>query len=133
VDRTKVFARFEELLDDEGIVVMAVLEALHLLGGEKSVYLASKILNSEEVDLIQEAIRCIVAHGTQNDVEKILPFVSHSEWLLRAAAIQAIGEWCLEGGRSQIQAILETESDPYVVEVAHRTLAALEMDCNAQT
>jgi len=111
---------------------MAVLEALRLLGGEMSVHLALKALSREEVDVVQEAIRCIVEHGTQRDVEKILPFVLHSEWLLRAAAIQAIAERCLLGGRVPIHAMLETESDPYVVEVAHRTLAVLELNPNAQ-
>jgi len=132
-ERSQVFLRFEEILNDDGIVVMAVLEALSLLGGEQSVRLALEILDSDDVDLIQEAIRCIVEHGTRNDVERILPFVTHSEWLLRAAAIQAVGERSLGAGRSQIDAMLETESDPYVVEVARRTLAALEIHHNEET
>ena len=75
---------------------------------------------------ISEAVRCLGQHGEVAHVaEVLLPLVTHSDWSVRAEAIEVLAARRVARAAPAILRLLETESDPFVREAVLRALDGL--------
>jgi len=66
------------------------------------------------------------AHAADDDLEALLPMISHPEWSVRAEAIQAVSERGFQRAVPAILRRLETEQDEFVRDAILRALKRLE-------
>jgi HEAT repeat protein len=123
-------ARLVELLSaavsDAGSVAIAAVEGLASLGGAEAARATLPALGREDPEIVQSAVRCLGTHGDSDALQYLVPLVAHSEWLVRAEAIEVLAR------RRAIRAVpailrhLEAEDDEFVREVILRALKRLE-------
>jgi HEAT repeat protein len=111
---------------DDGPVAMAAVEALRAIGGETSVRIARQLLSRREAELVQAAVGCVVQHGKAQDLEALLPFLSHDHWSVRTETIQGFAERGMVKAVPSILRRLETEQDDFVRDAILRALGRLE-------
>jgi len=112
-------------LADEPPVALAAIEALCEVGGiaaERAV----EILERPEPELLRAAIRCIGLHAESDGLELLFPLIGHSEWSVRAEAIQTIADRRLIRGVPSILRNLDQEQDEFVRDVTLSALKRLE-------
>ncbi len=125
-NREAAIAQMEGGLQDEGLVAMAVIEALQLMGGEQSVSMALRLLESPDSQLVQAALSCVGEHGTSDQVRGIVSFVAHEDWSVRVEAIRIVEERQVHDAIEALKALLLTEEDAYVRDAVSRALTTLE-------
>jgi HEAT repeat protein len=113
-------------LEDDAPVALAALEALREIGGLGALDTAAA-LERGEPELVREAVRCIGAHADLDELELLIPLVSHSDWSVRAEAIQTLADRGLTKAVPAILRRLETEQDDFVREEMIRALRRLEV------
>jgi HEAT repeat protein len=113
-------------LSDEGVVALAAVEALERMGGERAALLACGLLDRPEPELVRAAAACIGAHGSGDQVLALLPLVSHTSWLVRAEAIQALADHQVPQAVTAIRGRLETEQDSFVRDTMLQVLKRME-------
>jgi HEAT repeat protein len=112
-------------LADEPPVALAAIEALCEVGGitaERAV----EILERPEPELVRAAIRYIGIHSDADSLEVLFPLISHSDWSVRAEAIQTVADRRLTRGLPAILRSLDSEQDEFVRDVALSALKRLE-------
>ncbi len=119
-------SQMEGGLQDEGLVVMAVLEALQTVGGARSVAMALRLLDSTDSQLVQAVLACVGEHGTDDQVRGIIPFIAHEDWSVRVEVIRIIEARKATDAIEPLKALVETEEDAYVADAASRALTTLE-------
>jgi HEAT repeat protein len=125
-ERTRRGALLSSALQDEGVVALAALEGLERVGDADAARMAATALSREAPEILQIAIRCLAAHADRDTLEELLPLVGHSEWSVRAEAIQALAERFVARAVPGILGRLETEQDDFVRDVILRALKRLE-------
>jgi len=111
-------------LANGGMSALAALDALATLGGADAVALAQGALASPDPEVVEAAVACVGRHGSRDDLGRLLDYLGHPHWSIRARAVQVMQE------RRHVHAIpailrhLEAEQDEFVREAA---LAALRM------
>ena len=123
--RPLVMKLIDAALDDEAVVALAAVETLREMGGPVAEH-ASRILDRTEPELVQEAVRCIGAHGDASCLLSLLPLVSHPNWTVRAETIQVLSDRGAAKGVPSILRCLETEQDNFVRDTILRALDRLE-------
>src|SRR5215472_8264513 len=111
---------------DEGPVAMAAVEALRTIGGASAVRVARPLLARREPELIQAAVGCIAQHGQAQDLDALLPLLSHDHWSVRTEVIQGLAERGVVKAVPSILRRLETEQDDFVRDAILRALGRLE-------
>jgi HEAT repeat protein len=112
-------------LADEPPVALAAIEALCEVGGIAAER-AIGILERPESELVRAAIRCVGLHSDVDDLEVLFPLIGHSDWSVRAEAIQMVAD------RRSIRAVpsilrrLDVEQDDFVRDVTLSALKHLE-------
>ena len=119
-------SQMEGGLQDEGLVAMAVIEALQLMGGVQSVSMALRLLESLDSQLVQAALSCVGEHGTDDQVRGLVSFVAHEDWSVRVEAIRIVEERQIRDAIEPLKALLLAEEDAYVRDAASRALTTLE-------
>lgn len=110
---------------DEAPVALAVVEAAQEVGGDAASYVLP-LLGRREPEVVREAVRCLGRHAEDEELERLVPLVSHGDWSVRAEAIEALAQ------RGVVQAVpailrrLETEQDDFVRSVTLQALQRLE-------
>ncbi len=107
-------ALLETALADVGAVCLVAVEALAKVGGARSVCLAASVLTRPEPELVQAAVACLGAHGEQENLLDLLPLVSHTNWAVRADAIDMLAGKHVTQALPSILRRLETEQDAFV-------------------
>ena len=72
------------------------------------------------------AATCIGRHGKAEDLDMLVPLVSHADWSVRAEAIQVLADRGVARAVPSILRRLETEQDEFVRDVILRALKRLE-------
>ncbi|MCP5044274.1 MAG: hypothetical protein GY944_24865 [bacterium] len=117
----------ESGLGDHGAVCMAAVEALAEVGGESAARIAASLLDRAEPEIVQAAVSCIGRHGDGEQLQRLLPLVSHDHWAVRAEAIQVLAERRHARGLPSILRRLETERDSFVRDAILHGLKRLEV------
>jgi HEAT repeat protein len=112
--------------EDDAAVALAALEVLREIGGPGALG-AAAALEQGEPEVVREAVRCIGAHADRGGLEALIPLVSHSDWSVRAEAIQTLADRGLTKAVPAILRRLETEQDDFVREGMIRALKRLEV------
>lgn len=119
-------SQMEGGLQDEGLVVMAVLEALQMMGGQRSVSMALRLLESPDTQLVQAVLACVGEHGTDDQLRGVISFIAHEDWGVRVEAIRIVKQRRIHDAIEPLKALLQDEEDAYVQDAASRALTALE-------
>jgi len=123
--RAAALAVLSAACQDEAPVALAVVEAAQEVGGDAASYVLP-LLGRREPEVVREAVRCLGRHAETEEIEKLVPLVSHGDWSVRAEAIEALSQ------RGMVQAVpailrrLEKEQDDFVRSVALQALHRLE-------
>jgi HEAT repeat protein len=125
--RNSVSQMMDKVMEDEAPVVLAAIESLCEIGGEDA-QRAVSLLSRPEPEVVREAIRCVGLHAEGSDLDALLPLVSHSDWSVRAEAIQAIADRNLVRGIPAILRRLDMEQDDFVRGITLRALRKLESE-----
>ena len=124
--RSATTRTLEEALTDEALVALAAVEALGEIGGEEAAGPVVALLERSEPELVREAVTCIGRHGTAEELDMLVPLVSHTDWSVRAEAIQALADRGMARAVPPILRRLETEQDDFVRDAILRALKKLE-------
>jgi HEAT repeat protein len=109
-----------------GIVALAGLEALCMIGSPEAARAAVGVLERPEPELVQSAVVCIGAHGDPETVAELCALISHESWSVRSEAIQTLAERRIARAIPPILRRLETEQDTFVRDAILRALRMLE-------
>jgi HEAT repeat protein len=120
-----VIKLIDAALDDEPAVALAAIGTLRDMGGPIAER-ALGVLDRAEPELVQEAVRCIGAHGGSECFESLLPLVSHPDWTVRAETIQVLSDRGVVKGVPAILRRLEMEQDIFVRDTILRALDRFE-------
>jgi HEAT repeat protein len=123
--RSEMLQVLDAALADEPPVALAAIEALCEVGGiaaERAV----EILERPEPELVRAAIRCIGLHSDSDGMEALFPLIGHSDWSVRAEAIQTVADRRLIRGVPSILRCLDLEQDEFVRDVTLSALKRLE-------
>jgi HEAT repeat protein len=116
----------EHALSGNGMVALAVVDALDLIGGQYAAEAALKVLDREEPEPVQAAVACIGANGDPETVAELVSLIAHSSWSVRAEAIQTLSDRGVKKAVPSILRRLETEQDSFVRDAINRALKRLE-------
>ncbi|MBW2229955.1 MAG: HEAT repeat domain-containing protein [Deltaproteobacteria bacterium] len=110
----------------DGMVSLAAVESLCMIGGHSAASAALAVLDRNEPEIVQSAVVCIGAHGEEETVSELVSLVSHESWSVRAEAIQTLAERGIRRAVPPILRRLETEQDSFVRDAILRALKQLE-------
>jgi HEAT repeat protein len=110
----------------DGMVSLAAVESLCMIGGRSAASAALAVLDRNEPEIVQSAVVCIGAHGEEETVSELVSLVSHESWSVRAEAIQTLAERGIRRAVPPILRRLETEQDSFVRDAILRALKQLE-------
>src|SRR5690606_35932154 len=113
-------------LSDQGPVAIAAVEAYERLGDAISPEPVLAVLDHADPEVVQSAVSCLRRHGSEAELERLLPRLAHPHWAVRADVIEG---FAARGFRAALPAVLrrlELEQDEFVREVLLRALARLE-------
>jgi HEAT repeat protein len=113
-------------LTDVAPVAIAAVEAYERLGGRVPLGPVRGVVGHPDPEVVQGAVRCLARHGSDDDVQALLPLLSHAHWAVRADAIQAFADRGLRAALPPVLRRLEREQDEFVRDVLLRALARLE-------
>jgi HEAT repeat protein len=116
----------EHALRADGMVALAGIEALCMIGSPAAARSAVCVVDRAEPELVQAAIVCVGAHGDSDTVAELIPLVSHDSWSVRAEAIQTLADRRVGRAVPSILRRLETEQDAFVRDTILRALRQLE-------
>jgi HEAT repeat protein len=123
--RSEMLRVIDGALADEPPVALAALEALCEVGGAAAER-AVGILERQEPELIRAAIRCVGLHLGSDGLEALFPLIGHSDWSVRAEAIQTVSDRRLIQAVPSILRRLDVEQDDFVRDVTLSALKRLE-------
>jgi len=123
--RSEMLQVIDAALADEPPVAIAAIEALCEVGGI-AVERAVEVLERPEPELVRAAIRCIGLHSDSDGLEVLFPLIGHSDWSVRAEAIQTVADRRLVRGVPSILRSLDLEQDEFVRDVTLSALKRLE-------
>ena len=83
------------------------------------------LLSREEPELVREAVTCLERHGSAEQLEAVIPLVSHAEWSVRAEAIRVLGARGVRRSVPVILARIDAEQDAFVRDVMLEALGRL--------
>jgi|GEM_PF-349905 len=115
----------DQAFRDEAPVALSAIEALCEVGGPETAR-ASHMLGRSEPELVRQAIRCIANHAADEELDVLLPVISHPDWSVRAEAIGTAADRRMVRAVPAILRGLETEDDDFVREVTLQALHRLE-------
>lgn len=124
--RARVAKLLGGALGDVAPVAIAAVEAFERLGGTLALAPVRGVIAHRDPEVVQSAVRCLQRHGTEEDVQALLPLLGHPHWAVRADAIQAFAERRLRSAVPPVLRRLELEQDEFVRDVLLRALARLE-------
>jgi HEAT repeat protein len=124
--RARVEALLASALGDVAPVAIAAVEAFERMGGALSLAPVRGVIGHADPEVVQSAVRCLQRHGSEEDVQALLPLLGHPHWAVRADAIQAFSERRLRSALPPVLRRLELEQDEFVRDVLLRALARLE-------
>jgi HEAT repeat protein len=116
----------EPSLRVEGMVSLAAMESLCMIGGPVAARTALRVLDRSEPELVQAAVVCVGAHGDADAVAELIGLVGHDGWSVRAEAIQTLADRRIRRAVPAILRRLETEQDAFVRDTILRSLRQLE-------
>jgi HEAT repeat protein len=123
--RDEMLQVIDTALADAPPVALAAVEALCEVGGPAASR-ASGILDRPEPELVRAAIRCVGLHSDSEGMEALLPLIGHSDWSVRAEAIQKVADRRQIKGVPEILRRLDVEQDDFVRDVILSALKLLE-------
>lgn len=124
--RERVEGLLRHALADVAGVAIAAVEAFERIGAAVSLEPIRAVLGHADAEVVQSAVRCLEQHGSESELQALVPLLAHEHWAVRAAVLEALA---LRRTRSALPAVLrhlEREQDEFVREVLLRTLARLE-------
>lgn len=113
-------------LGDVAQVAIAAVEAFERMGGVLSLAAVRGVVGHADPEVVQGAVRCLQRHGSDDDLQTLLPLLGHAHWAVRADVIQAFAERRLRSALPPALRRLELEQDEFVRDVLLRALARLE-------
>ena len=84
------------------------------------------VLDRPDPELVQAAIACLAAHGTNENLLELLPLISHENWAVRADAIDVLAARRVARALPRILRRLECEQDSFVRDAMLQGLKRLE-------
>jgi HEAT repeat protein len=123
--RAGALAALERALGDDALPALAALEALTELGAGDA-EAVQRVLARPEPELVCGAIAWTSRHGEPSGLDLLLPCVSHPDWTVRAAAVEALAERGVARALPAILRRLELEQDEFVRAATLRALQRLE-------
>ena len=109
-----------------GMIAMAALEALEVIGGPDAGRAAVAALERPEPEVVQAAVGCVGRHGDRETLSELIAVVQHASWAVRGEAIQTLADRHVSRALPAILRRLETEQDDFVRDVIVRALRRLE-------
>ncbi len=111
----------EGLLNDgSGFVVATAIEALGSIGGTDARDAIASKLSSADDEIRRTAISALASFdGIEG---QLLPFLADPDWATRMAAVKALGGRAEGEVRSELERLLDTETDPTVKKAVEETL-----------
>jgi len=106
-------------------VALAAAEALRA-GGSAMLQSARVLLESSEVELVSEAIRCVAESRDPDELARLVPLLSHPDWSLRAEALEALSRQRFRRALPAMLRRLELEQDAFVRDALLRAIRRLE-------
>jgi HEAT repeat protein len=104
----EVLAGLSERGDDsERALALSVRSKLADVGASSA---ARSCIESESAQVLVSCIRALVRVGDRADLQRVIRFVAHSEWSVRAAAVEAIA---LLGGPEEASVLREAAGDDF--------------------
>ncbi len=107
-------------------LAIAGAEALCELGGHGAAEAAAELLGSSAPEVVLAAVTCIGRHGGSESLVDLLGLVGHSEWSVRAEAIQMLAQRGFVRAVPVILRRLEAEQDDFVRDTILSSLARLD-------
>jgi HEAT repeat protein len=98
----------------DGMVAVAAVEALDLIGGVEAAERCVPALASSELEVVRAAIACVGRHGDGGCLSRLIQLVDHSSWAVRGEAVGCLGERRFAKALPAILRRLETEQDAFV-------------------
>lgn len=124
--RARVLAALAGGLGRGGSMAMAALDALCRLGGEDCAARAREALAATDPELVQAAVGCIGRHGSDDDLEDLLPLLSNEHWTVRAETARVVAERRLSQALPALRRRLEAEQDDFVRDALLEAIRRLE-------
>jgi HEAT repeat protein len=121
-----VLTLLEQALGDAPPVAMAAVEVFERLGDRVSLEPLWFAVGHPVPELVQAIARCVRKRGRKEDLPHLVPLVGHSNWAVRAEAIEGLAERRWVASTPAILRRLELEQDPFVRQVILRSLERLE-------
>ncbi len=109
-----------------GVVMVAAIEALDAIGGERAASVALAGLGSDAPEVVQAAVVCVGRHGDADTLSELVGLVQHPSWVVRGETIQTLADRGVARALPAILRRLETEQDSFVRDVIVRALQRLE-------
>jgi HEAT repeat protein len=113
-------------LANGGMSALAAIDALATLGGPDAVALACAALGSPDPEVVEAAVACVGRHGSRDDLGRLLDYLGHPHWSVRARTVQVMQERRHVRAMPSILRHLEAERDEFVREAALAALRTLE-------
>lgn len=106
------------LKDPNGFVVTTAIHALGKTKGSRAEAAIVRMLDSNDLEIVRTAIKAL--SGFPNTSSYLIPFLKHTDWATRMAAVEAVG--AQSGSREELKSMLDTEEDPVVRKTIERFL-----------
>jgi HEAT repeat protein len=115
----KVLGRLKEVstIDDlirmldepNGFVKSSAIEALSNFGDERAMKAIVRMLEDRDVEIKRTAIEAL--SGYEAAEQRLLPFLKSEDWILRMAAVKALGASKSPSVRQELESLLDVEED----------------------
>jgi HEAT repeat protein len=125
-DLAPVAARLEAALADTAPVALAAVEAFERLAPALSLAPVRGVLEHADPEVVQSAVRCLRAHGRDDDLAALVPVFGHAHWAVRAGAIEAIAARKVRAALPALMRRLDGETDEFVRAALLSALERLE-------
>jgi len=101
------------MLDEpNGFVKSSAIEALSNLGHERAMKAIVGMLDDRDVEIKRTAIEALSGYALAE--ERLLPFLKSEDWILRMAAVKALGVSKNPSVRQELESLLDREEDPSI-------------------
>lgn len=114
------------VLPEGGAVAMAAVETLQALGGPDAVERVRGLLTARDPELVQNAVACIGQHAAAEELQDLIPLISHDHWMVRAQAVEVMSARNVARAVPALLRRLEVEQDNFVRDALMGALARLE-------
>jgi len=113
IGRSKDSSTIDDLIrmldEPNGFVKSSAIEALSNFGDERAMKAIVRMLEDRDVEIKRTAIEAL--SGYEAAEQRLLPFLRSEDWILRMAAVKALGVSKSPSVRQELESLLDVEED----------------------